>query len=400
MTVDGERRGDGGAAPGAGPASAADQAVAVAPPSEQGVPPAPSPRTASRDVDLRLARLHLRLGSVDLARAELETAHAAAPLPADSLADLAEARWRGGNLRGAGEAARLAIAAGSTSTVAAVIRIETDAPGARSWTGAGDLPVAGLTPAEVDGIFAGLPRSAAWPPDPAQPRQAVPDSEAGAPAGPRVAPRRVSDAVTEPAVSAPARRMLPEAPSAATSEPSTELDAAADDLAAGLDGAAAIRLAVLIRTLPSTAPAVLELLEGASSPTLLIVRGDALRLLGRGAEAERAWARASAWLGSDRSGGRSAGATADRATAASAAPDEWTDPMIVTPPSEGGPPDALRQASESSSGEATGSGDPTRPADPARPPEDSAPLKRVDPAATARERPRRLEPNSDQEERS
>jgi hypothetical protein len=76
--------------------------------------------------------------------------------------------------------------------------------------------------------------------------------------------------------------------------PSAELDAAADELVAGDEDAAAIRLAVLLRVQPATAPAVIDLLDGVSGASLEIVRGDALRLLGRMTEAERAWARAAA----------------------------------------------------------------------------------------------------------
>ena len=57
---------------------------------------------ATRDPDLILARLHLRLGSLALARAELETLAGRDALDADGLVDLAEARWRTGDIAGAG----------------------------------------------------------------------------------------------------------------------------------------------------------------------------------------------------------------------------------------------------------------------------------------------------------
>ena len=80
--------------------------------------PPPSPARHERPVraggrerspDLVLARLHLRLGSLSLARAELETLAGKDMLDAEGVIDLAEARWRTGDITGAGEAAALVI---------------------------------------------------------------------------------------------------------------------------------------------------------------------------------------------------------------------------------------------------------------------------------------------------
>ena len=49
--------------------------------------------------------MHLRLGSLALARAELEALASHGILDDDGLLDLAEARWRTGDLPAAGEAA-------------------------------------------------------------------------------------------------------------------------------------------------------------------------------------------------------------------------------------------------------------------------------------------------------
>ncbi|MER3418105.1 MAG: hypothetical protein C4343_03115, partial [Chloroflexota bacterium] len=73
-----------------------------------------------RQLDLRLARLHLRGGLVALARAELEAAAGLAILDTDGLAELAEARWRTGDLVGAGAAAEAHLANGGTALVALV----------------------------------------------------------------------------------------------------------------------------------------------------------------------------------------------------------------------------------------------------------------------------------------
>ncbi len=64
-------------------------------------PPTPRPRTANA----RLSRLHLRGGLLTLARAELEQMAGASSLDREALVDLAEARWRSGDLAGAAEAA-------------------------------------------------------------------------------------------------------------------------------------------------------------------------------------------------------------------------------------------------------------------------------------------------------
>ena len=116
---------------------------------------------------LRLARLHLRTGSLGLARAELEALAGGGPLDPEGLVDLAEARWRTGDLSGAGEAATIALANGSDSPTAIVIAVEAVAalgrPGEARRLAAravehSDLP--------VDAIFAGMPRSPIWPDDP------------------------------------------------------------------------------------------------------------------------------------------------------------------------------------------------------------------------------------------
>ena len=83
--------------------------------------------TVERDQDLVLARLHLRLGSLGLARAELEEMAGSGTLDEEGLVDLAEVRWRTGDLTGAGEAATVALAAGSEAIVAFVIAAEATA---------------------------------------------------------------------------------------------------------------------------------------------------------------------------------------------------------------------------------------------------------------------------------
>jgi hypothetical protein len=67
-----------------------------------------SPRStapAARSAELRLVGLHVRGGSYALARAELEALAGADRLDADGILDLAEVRWRTGDLAGAAAAA-------------------------------------------------------------------------------------------------------------------------------------------------------------------------------------------------------------------------------------------------------------------------------------------------------
>ena len=118
-------------------------------------------------VTTRMAHLHLRTGLPALARVELETLAGHGELGAPALADLAEARWRGGDLSGAAEAARAHLDQGGDQVLAEVVIIE-------SLAAAGDhrdarrLAQRVLARADVDGatldrVFAGHPRSSAWP---------------------------------------------------------------------------------------------------------------------------------------------------------------------------------------------------------------------------------------------
>src|SRR6478736_131583 len=94
---------------------------------------AASPASCSVTMRSALPRSH----PLALARTELETLAGLGSLDAPGLVDLAEVRWRTGDLTGAGEAAVVALDAGADDPVALVI--------------------------------AGMPRSAVWPPDAAEP---------------------------------------------------------------------------------------------------------------------------------------------------------------------------------------------------------------------------------------
>ncbi len=254
-------------------------------------------------VTTRMAHLHLRTGLPALARVELETLAGHGELGAPALADLAEARWRGGDLSGAAEAARAHLDQGGDQVLAEVVIIE-------SLAAAGDhrdarrLAQRVLARADVDGatldrVFAGHPRSSAWPgrreSDTSLAIAALTTGGAAV-SGPALAPV----AVAAPALVAPAAP--PAARGAATAaRPSDDLAAAEAALGRGDPLAAAGLLGVVLREEPALAAMTLSLAErglaaaGPTGPTgpaaaaLQLVRGDALRLLGRTTEASAAF---------------------------------------------------------------------------------------------------------------
>ncbi len=300
---------------------------------------APAPRSAS----LVLARIHLRLGSLALSRAELEILAGEGTLDATGQVDLAEARWRTGDLAAAGAAASVALEAGDDGPVALAIAAEAAAAlgrpnEARRLANLAIERVGG----PVDGLFAGMPRSAVWPAD---------VDESPPTAGtlfhqetPPAVSLRAGD--TDPSVTAARapvsggdERQDPvtggsmtlglwdadgghEVPRNDLPDPAGELDAARAALLAGAIDEAVLRFALALRLAPSLAPAILEATDGIAGPAVSVVRGDAYRQLGLEAEARRAYA-AAAWSGArDRRG---------RAYRAKGAPEGHATPPEVEP---------------------------------------------------------------------
>ncbi len=117
-----------------------------------------------RSTDARLARLHLRGGLLTLARAELEHMAGAGTLDREALVDLAEARWRSGDLEGAAEAAQAHLANDGTEPLAHLIVAEAlDRHGHLIDARAHSAKVVERVGLGVDRFFAGEPRSTAWP---------------------------------------------------------------------------------------------------------------------------------------------------------------------------------------------------------------------------------------------
>jgi tetratricopeptide (TPR) repeat protein len=313
---------------------------------------APAADPARRD-DLRVAHVHLRLGQLTLARAELEELLGADGLDLAGLAALAEARWRTGDPNGAADAAFAHLDAGGSDDVALCIAAETVAAEGRpdeARTYMDRLPAADA--ATLDMLFAGMPRRAFWPAGPVDrsdldelrratapgtmarpaapgaPAAAVPASPLspaaasvatapqGAPGAATAAegtpgasgvrtvpgPQQVMEAMTAQGWEVAAGRAAEGLPSQARAagEPARprrvkgQLDPAAELERARRElgirpERALLRLSLVLRHDPTYAPAVLELLHLRRDPMAALVRGDAQRLLGRHLEAEAAF---------------------------------------------------------------------------------------------------------------
>ena len=308
-----------GPAPGSAPAASAPAHAA----------PLPGPgddqaAAVDRAADARLARLHLRGGLLPLARAALEQMAGAGTLDVPAMADLAEARWRSGDLEGAADAARAHQASGGAEPLAALILAEDlmrtgQTADARRYA---DFVMARAGGA-ADQLFAQEPRSQIWPsPDggwmpegaeaPGHVGLLVGGSEVASPT-PRtwvLAPVSVAASGLPEDVAAesiPAGRGAATAPGGPSSTAAVvmsgrlagqELERVDRSLAAGDVSAAAGRLAVLLRLDPALAPIILSAAERAATARPLasgdlaaihLVRGDAYRILGRDNEAAAAY---------------------------------------------------------------------------------------------------------------
>jgi hypothetical protein len=282
------------------------------------------PGTGDPEADARLARLHLRLGQLELARAELEALAGVGELDADTLLALAEARWRTGDLPGAGEAAQACLDAGRDDTLALVIAAEATAAIGRPGEARRIAGLALERRESLDAVFAGIPRSLIWPADPADAGHAAgmlfPEPDPGAAAvattGSRESVGRAEAAAApaplydtgEPPV--PGLWDIQGAPRVAGGElpdARSALAAATAALADGRFGDGAVHLAIALRLASALAPAVLELVEASErrTPELELVRGDAYRVAGHESEARRAYAMAATGVVRDRRGWRS-----------------------------------------------------------------------------------------------
>ena len=300
-------------------------ASAGEPPSSGGRQPAGEhqPTGVRRSTDLTLARLHLRLGSLALARSELETLAGRGGLDDEALVDLAEARWRTGDGVLAGEAATSALDRGHDTPLAVMIAAEAafalGRPGEARRLATRAMSAAGGT---LDALFAGMPRSSVWPADPADPAPSATtlfgEDRADAPAGAAGATgvagvgeegaadgSAAQDATVVAAVlddaAAPglwdAEEATPEVP--APSDPATLMEQGMAALGAGDEDRAAALLGLAIRMGPHLAPVILDATIDATDANLLLVRGDAFRSTGHESDAVATFAAAARTLSDD-----------------------------------------------------------------------------------------------------
>ena len=269
------------------------------------LPRAGSPR--ARTVEAVLAHAHLRLGALALARVELETMAGLGLLDPSGLVDLAEVRWRTGDLLGAGEAANAALRANENVPVALIIAAEAAvAVGRPTEARRFAARVLADLPAGIDGIFAGMPRSSVWPGDAAEPPPTAPTlfdrepdlpvrTDESAPAGddgPAAEPGRPVSTAAPVAIGFWDGEAGIEPASAPAPDPAMELEAGREALVAGALEEAALRFGLALRFAPSLAPAILEATDGARGASLTILRGDAYRVAGHEEEARQAYAMA------------------------------------------------------------------------------------------------------------
>jgi hypothetical protein len=235
-------------------------------------------------------------------------------LDAEGVVDLAEVRWRTGDISGAGEAAELVIDDDDGPVLALIVAAEAAAARGRP-TEARRLAARALAVADgsIDAIFAGMPRSPAWPPDPAAPPPApttmfdTPRAKSG-----RAAQTDRRQAAREQAAPPPTQGQVDDAgiglwdeglaaEAEAEAVAQAEIDASLPTGQEGLDrgrasleagdvASAALQLALVLRVTPALAPAVLDLIGDRHDPGLALVRGDAYRLVGRELDARRAYA--------------------------------------------------------------------------------------------------------------
>jgi tetratricopeptide (TPR) repeat protein len=298
-----------------------------------------APGRAARPDDLRLARLHLRMGELTLARAELEDLLRRDALGIDGFASLAEARWRTGDAPLAADAAFAHLEGGGNEDVALAIAAEAVAADGRPAEARQLMDrLRAADSAALDALFAGMPRRAFWPAGPVErsdaeelrrdtelraaygrlperagldprliggrevagaaletapemrsvpgPREVLRDTAGAEWAGAREA--NDLDQTVVQALQPPAERPARPHRVKGQLDPAAELERARDELQTRPERAL-LRLSLVLRHDPTLAPTVLELLRLRRDAMAALVRGDAQRLLGRHLEAEAAF---------------------------------------------------------------------------------------------------------------
>jgi len=258
-----------------------------------GGPATPERPAAERGAELRVARLHVRGGAYALARAELEALAGSDSLDRDGILDLAEVRWRSGDLAGASVAAAAWLEDGADMGAQGALAhvISAEAAAARGALEAAAAHVEAAAPglgdrATLDAILAGIAARASWPweaePPPAPP-PVVPEPPATTPAPARPVGGGIPGAALVPdAVVVPAAAQLARAGAA---------------LVGDAPERAVVLLSLALRADRAAAEAVLVALDAAEpepahAAAFAFVRGEALRAAGRHEESRIAYASA------------------------------------------------------------------------------------------------------------
>ena len=256
-----------------------------------------------RGADLRVARLHVRGGAYALARAELEALAGSDSLDRDGILDLAEVRWRSGDLAGASVAAAAWLEDGADIGAQGALAhvISAEAAAARGAVEAAAAHVEAAAPglgdrATLDAILAGIAARASWPweaePPPAPP-PVVPEPPTTT-AAPAPAP------TTTPAPAPPVGGGIPGAalvPDAVVVPAAAQLARAGAALVGDAPERAVVLLSLALRADRAAAEAVLVALDAAEpepahAAAFAFVRGEALRAAGRHEESRIAYASA------------------------------------------------------------------------------------------------------------
>jgi hypothetical protein len=272
---------------------------------------AAAPAVADPATEIRFARLHLRTGSLHRARSEYESLAGNNLLDTPATLDLAEVRWRTGELAGAGSAAAAYLAADGQGALGFLIAAEAAAAQdhvADARRLAGRALERSLVNLEV--FFAGVPRRMTWPESTwTAPAAMKIDASSPAATPDRAAP---SPVMGEPLTEAPEGSLWARIEELPAPEPEAQLPAAVSHLWDGevAAGAAALRagdalmaalhFAVALRMTPESARAVIDGIGERQDLALELVRGDALRQLGNGSDAGEAYASVESALGKHR----------------------------------------------------------------------------------------------------
>jgi len=241
----------------------------------------------------RLAAIYLRTGALAAARAELESLGGRNLLEGRGLLDLAEVRWRSGDRVRAGEAAGEYLDSGGTDGLGFIIVAEAAAEAGRHDEARGHLAHAAALLEDFVRSYAGIASLV-------QPERPVaPEASVVTPAAPASTPTDAMP-VAEEAPVAEAPEQLAEPVSHEVASPTGARIAAAAALIRSGDALrAAVHLGLALRTGRASASVVLDAIGNRHDPALEIVRGDALRLLGRDDEAAAAYEAASTALAAE-----------------------------------------------------------------------------------------------------